>query len=144
MITILFDTNIILDFILNREPFFEDSSKLLNLAFDKKIIGFVSASTITDLYYIIRKSKNAETAKNFIADLIDFIEVADINREIILQALKSELNDFEDSVQEQTANIYEIQYIVTRNINDYKQSIVKALIPKNFLERIRHSEEAKE
>ncbi|MDD3050058.1 MAG: PIN domain-containing protein [Candidatus Cloacimonetes bacterium] len=136
---ILFDTNIILDFILHREPFFEASNKVLNLAFDKIIIGFVSASTITDLYYIIRKSKNKEVAKNFITDLIEFIEVADVNKEIILQALKSKLNDFEDSVQEQTASIYGIQYIVTRNIDDYKQSIVEAILPCEFLQRMKQS-----
>ena len=136
MRSILFDTNIILDFILHREPFFEDSSKALNLAYDKRIIGFVSASTITDLYYIIRKNKNKNIAKNFITDLIEFIEIADVNKEIILQALKSDLNDFEDSVQEQTASVYGIQYIITRNIDDYKLSVVEAITPGFFLEKM--------
>ncbi len=130
---ILLDTNIVLDFILKIEQFYLNSSEILKLAFNNKIEDCISASTITDIYYILRKYKSKKVTKELITDILDFIETIDVNKEIISNALKSEIEDFEDAVQENSAIFSDIELIVTRNKNDFKNSILKIYSPEEFI-----------
>lgn len=131
---LLLDTNIILDIALKREPHFELSSKIFELIDKKRIIGYITASTVTDIYYISRKEKGNEIAIEFISNLIEIVDVIGVDKSIIVKALKSNLKDFEDAVQVSAAENYEIEIIVTRNKPDFLNSGLEILTPKELID----------
>ena len=133
MTKVLFDTNIILDIALKRESFFEDAFKLFSLIDQKKIIGIITASTITDIYYISKKEKGHTESINFIKGLIEVVEVIGIDKDIIIKALTSGIQDFEDAIQTCAAELNEIEVIITRNKNDLTNTSIKILTPREFL-----------
>lgn len=130
---ILIDTNVILDIVLERQPFVEQSAELLKTAQQDNIQLFLSATTITDLYYITRKAKSKQIALDFIGDLLQFIEIASVDKRVIIQALHSDMPDFEDAVQEGSAKNEGINVIVTRNEVDFKNSDLEIYSPESFL-----------
>lgn len=117
---VLFDTNIILDIILEREPFYEEAVKLFELLDKDKISAYVSATTITDIYYIAKKVKGHKKSHEFISNLVEIVNILGIDKEIILNALSKEMKDFEDAIQLTASELNKIEYIVTRNKNDFK------------------------
>lgn len=133
MTKVLFDTNIILDIALKRESFFEDAFKLFSLIDQKKIIGNITASTITDIYYISKKEKGHTESINFIKGLIEVVEVIGIDKDIIIKALTSGMQDFEDAIQTCAAELNEIEVIITRNKKDFTNTSLKILTPREFL-----------
>lgn len=134
---ILIDTNIILDIILERQPFFELATKVLQEAQRAKMALFVTAITIADLYYITRKAKGRVIALDIIADLLQFMEVASVDKEVIMQALHSNVTDFEDAIQENAAKKQAIRVIITRNEADFKNSTLEVHNPESFLNTLR-------
>lgn len=139
MIKVYFDTNVLLDIALKREPFFENSMKLLELIENNKIVGYVNGITIANLHYIISKSKGKETALQFIKDLLVFFEIADLNKNVVTQALYSGFTDFEDAIQNYSAQNTDIKILITRNIADFKLSTLQIFEPHRFLEWINQS-----
>lgn len=134
---ILFDTNIILDIALNREPHFVASSKVFLKIDNSDFFGFVTATTITDIYYISKRVKGHQITINFISDLIQLLDVIGVNKETIIQSLNSPLLDFEDAVQSVSAKLSNMEYIITRNIKDFNKSEIKAITPIEFLEALK-------
>ncbi|MCF8308701.1 MAG: PIN domain-containing protein [Bacteroidales bacterium] len=134
---VLLDTNIILDYLLKRPQFFESARTLFKWAFDGTITAFISASAVTDIYHLVSRARNHDTALNFIKDLTHFIDVADIDKSVILKALHSKIVDFEDAVQNFTAQKSGIRYIITRNEGDFKNSELEVLAPHRFVEKFR-------
>ena len=132
---LLFDTNVILDIALNREPHHKNAIELFKKINNKSFSGFVTATTITDLYYIIKKDVNHDTAISFIKDLIEIFEIIGIDKSTIKKALNSNMKDFEDAVQSVASNFNDIDFILTRNTKDFKNSKVKAISPRTFLKR---------
>lgn len=130
---LLFDTNIILDIALKREPFYKDSASVFRKLDSKTIFGFATATTITDIYYIAKKERGHSIAIEFIGHLIQYIDIIAIDKEIILKALATKITDFEDAIQSVASDYNGIDFIVTRNTKDYKNSKVKALSPDEFL-----------
>jgi predicted nucleic acid-binding protein len=133
MTKVLFDTNIILDIALKRESFFEDAFKLFSLIDQKKIIGNITASTITDIYYISKREKGHTESINFIKGLIEVVEVIGIDKDIIIKALTLGMQDFEDAIQTCAAELNEIEVIITRNKKDFTNTSLKILTPREFL-----------
>jgi predicted nucleic acid-binding protein len=131
---LLLDTNIILDIALKREPHFEFSSKIFDLIDQKRIIAYITASTVTDIYYISGKEKGKEIAINFISNLIEIVDVIGVDKGIIVNALKSTLKDFEDAVQASAAEYYEIEIILTRNKSDFLNSGLEIFTPKELID----------
>jgi len=130
---VLLDTNIVLDFILKRSPFFEHSKTIFKWSYDGKINAYISASSITDIYYLIQRVKDKDTALNFIREIFQFIFIAGVDKEIIFLALQSGINDFEDAVQNAAAENVGIKYIITRNIKDFHKSDLQIVSPDNFI-----------
>ncbi|MEJ5311052.1 MAG: PIN domain-containing protein [Anaerolineae bacterium] len=130
---ILLDTNVILDIVLERHPFDESAIALLQAIYHNDDVLFVTATTITDLYYVTRKAKGHTIALNFIVDLLEFVNVAGVDEEVITRALHSQIIDFEDAIQESAAKIQEIDVIVTRNVTDFVNSEVEIHTPDSFL-----------
>ncbi len=130
---LLLDTNIILDIALKREKFYDDSAFVFQKIDNQNNYGFITATTVTDIYYIAKKDKGHQEAINFINDLIQIVDILGIDKEIILESLSSKSPDFEDSIQSAAAASNGIDFIITRNIQDFKKSTVKALSPVEFL-----------
>lgn len=130
---VLFDTNVILDIALKRLPHFEFAVELFSLIDKKKISGHVTATTITDIYYISKKEKGHKIAINFISNLVDIVEIIGIDRDVILKALKSDMIDFEDSIQFTAAEFSELDSLITRNVKDFVNSSIKIYTPADYL-----------
>lgn len=133
---VLLDTNVILDFALERHPWFTDSEQIIYLAEQKKISGYVSASTISDIYYIIRKSKSKELALEFLLNLSVFCQIAAVDSSVISMALNANFKDFEDAIQYSTAMMNSLDIIATRNPQDFPVAIPKILIPSQLIEEV--------
>lgn len=131
---VLIDTNVVLDVLLNRDDFVRDAVAILKLPEDS-VQKYVSASAITDIYYIARQEiKDKAEVKNLLKTLLQIIHVADVSEDNILTALDSDWSDFEDSVQNAVAESHNYDAVITRNKGDYKKSNLKVFSPKEFLE----------
>jgi predicted nucleic acid-binding protein len=117
------------------EPFYEKSLEAFTLAVNGLIKGIVSAGTITDIYYIIRKSRQSkEQALKSVMTITNILNLADTTGLDIKTAIVSNFFDFEDAVLSATASREEADYIITRNSDDFAHSPVKALSPEEFVE----------
>ena len=133
---VLLDTNILLDIALKREPHFSNSSQIFTLIDNELIEAAITATTVTDLYYIARKEKDAKQAKEFILDLMKIVDILDVDKEIIADALVSNIKDFEDAVQAVSAEYNEIEAIITRNKKDFESCNLKILSPKELNDKL--------
>ncbi|MBZ0244052.1 MAG: PIN domain-containing protein [Bacteroidales bacterium] len=129
----MLDTNIILDIALKREPHFEHSAKLFELIDNKRFIGYITATTVTDIYYIARKEKGKDIALEFVSNLIEVVDVLGIDKNTIIKALISKLKDFEDAVQVSAAEYHDIEIIITRNKSDFLNAGLEVLSPKELV-----------
>ena len=134
---VLFDTNIILDIALKRLPHFNDAAQLFTLIDKKKISGNITATTITDIYYIAKSEKGHEETLEFISNLIEVVEIIGVDRDVIVKAIKSELKDFEDAIQTVAAEFSEIDYVITRNKKDFLKSGLNIYTPKEFIQTLK-------
>jgi predicted nucleic acid-binding protein len=137
---VVLDTNIILDIALRREPHFLDSSGVFMKIDSSVVYGFVTATTITDIYYISKKEKGHQVSIDFITNLIEIIDVIGVDRQVIIESLLSKITDFEDAVQSVSAILNNIDYIITRNQKDFSESEVKAITPIEFLDLIENKQ----
>lgn len=129
----LLDTNIILDILLKRQPFVASAQKVLQTTQHHQIQLFMTATTVTDVFYISRKEKGKEKTLEFIEDFLQFVEVASVDKAVILQALRSKVTDFEDAVQECAAKQAGISTIITRNDADFRNTTLDIYSPESFL-----------
>lgn len=136
MIRALIDTNVILDIALNREPFFEYSSKIFDKIDDQILEGFITASSITDIYYIASKQKDKFQARDFLIGLIQILEVIGIDKGIVVEALESDMPDFEDAIQVFSAKLNSIDLIITRNKSDFATSGIKVIEPRELIQSL--------
>jgi predicted nucleic acid-binding protein len=126
---ILFDTNIILDVLLNRAPFVDLSAYLVSSVENRVIDGYLCATTITTLDYLISKSRNRETAKIEIQKLLALFQIADVNSTVLSMSINSSFTDFEDAVQYFSGKCSKVDGLVTRNIKDYKKATLPIYMP---------------
>lgn len=127
---VFIDTNVILDFLADRIPFSEHASILFQLAKDNKINIHISALSINNTYYILRKVTSNNKALQLISEILEYTEVQDMSREIIRKAIKSGFKDFEDALQYHSAmEVGSIDVIITRNLKDFKKSELPVLSP---------------
>lgn len=133
---VLIDTNIVLDIALNRKPFVEHAALIWRLAEQRVITACLSNTSITDIFYIVRKHAGQDKAREFIADVLDTFRLADIDEAGFREALKSGMNDFEDAVQYVICTRNNCNVLATRNKADYG-SRPNVLDPEELLERIK-------
>jgi len=131
---VLIDTDVILDFFFDREPFSVDASKILSLCEKGELRGFVTPIMISNVYYLLRKTAKHEKVIEHLKMLMNILQVSMINKETVLDALNSDFKDFEDALQNFSAqNEKEINVIITRNIKDYKSSKLSVMTPETYL-----------
>ena len=130
---ILLDTNIVLDLLLQREPFCNDAKTIFELIELNKISGYLCATSITTIYYLISKSNNKSQADIIIEKLLQHFNIADVNKNVLLKSLQNNGKDFEDSVIYTSAEYFNIDAIITRDRKGFKQSNIKVMQAKEFL-----------
>ena len=131
---ILIDTNVLLDYLLEREPFFEDAKKVILLCTDGKTNGCIAAHSISNMFFILRKDNNAKERWEVLLNLCKIFDVEGIDKAKLISGLQNEnFSDFEDCLQMECAKSYGADYIVTRNASDYATSEVKAIDTKDYL-----------
>lgn len=133
---VLIDTNIILDVLCNRKDFVEDSAKVFKLCEVKKITGYISALSITNIVYIMRKELDMEKIGQILERLSLIFEIVDLRADDLKRAGKLDFKDYEDAVQSAQATRIKANYIITRNIKDFALSKVTAIKPSELIERI--------
>ena len=132
---VLLDTNIVLDVALDREPFDEPARRLMAASESGAFQLFITASVVTDIYYLVRKARDRHTALTFVKDLLAFVDVCGVDKTILLASANSGFADFEDAVQNFAATSRGIDVIATRNERDYALSTAKVMSAAELIER---------
>lgn len=130
---VLFDTNIILDVLLDREPFSDAAAFLMSLVEQSEIIGFICATTVTTIHYLATKALGPQAASRHIQTLLALFVIAPVNRVVLEGATASKFKDFEDAVLHEAAIHAGAEYIVTRNIIDFKKSKLPIFNPTDLI-----------
>ena len=134
---IMCDTNIFLDVLLEREPFVDDSSKILRLCEEHKLDGVVSASCITDIFYLVRKyTHSVDMAYKAIGKVLEIVKVCSVTNNDVLMAFQRKAKDFEDCLVATCAISIHCDYIVTRNKKDFEKFAIPILTPSELLNQL--------
>lgn len=132
---ILIDTCVVVDFLQKREPFADAAKKVFIAVAAKNVTGCVTAKAITDIYYLSHRCTHSDTdTRKLLNLLLGLVQIVDTSAEDILYALSSDTSDFEDAVMIETAKRTRVDYIVTRNVKDYKKSPITVLTPEEFVQ----------
>ena len=130
MKSVFIDTNVVIDFLADRQPFSLEAARLFNLGIEGKAKIFISAVSYNNIYYILRQSLTNNATIKLLKELAEITEITDVTNEIIRQSLKTDFKDYEDAIQYYCAlSITKIDFIVTRNTKDFKKSILPVLTP---------------
>ena len=136
-LVLLINSDVLIDFLIAREPFTKNAKEIVKKAEEKTINAFLAPHSITNIYYVLRKQYSSSERKQHLLDLCRTIPVVKIEHEMIINALvNTEFNDFEDCLQAECAGKVNADYIVTRNIEDYAHSKVPAILPENLLKKL--------
>ncbi len=129
---VLFDTNVILDVLLERAPHYRYSVACMASVEDGKIEGWICSTTVTTIAYLLRKELSAKTANKHIESLLALFNVSTANKQVLSDALHNGFSDYEDSVLYQSAVTSSLDGIISRNKKDFKQSRLPVYTPKEF------------
>jgi predicted nucleic acid-binding protein len=131
---ILIDTDVILDFFFDREPFSNQATSIFNLCEKRLVLGFITPVTVSNVYYLLRKTAKHDKVVESLKMLMSIMDISTVNKESLLEALNSDFKDFEDAIQNFSAQFEnDIKIIVTRNIKDYKVSSLSIMTPDAYL-----------
>lgn len=131
---ILIDSNVIIDWISRRSDFYEDSKKIVDVCFFGNINGFVTAHSLCDIYYILRKDFSVERRLALIKLISERCHVISETQDDFIDVASSPLaEELEDGLQIRCAENFSLDFIVTRNIKDFSSSSVKAVTPADFI-----------
>ncbi len=134
---VLIDTNILIDYISEREPFSESARSILLLCMNNKLDGGIAAHSVMNTFYILRKDFTITERRGFLLDICTFLTVVGIDKSKIVSALEdTDFSDVEDCLQVECAKDFNAEYIITRNIKDFTESDIPAISPDDFLKII--------
>ncbi|MFH5834396.1 type II toxin-antitoxin system VapC family toxin [Halalkalibaculum sp. DA3122] len=133
---VLFDTNVLLDVFIEREPFFEASAQAIGLAEKGEIEGWICGTTVTTIFYLLAKQLSSKSATQHVREILKIFNVSNINRVVLEDALDSDFNDYEDGVLYQSAIHANLEAIITRNQKDFDKSKIPIYSPAVFLEAL--------
>ena len=138
---ILIDTCIVIDALQNREPFNKNAQDIFLLAANRKFDGFITAKSVTDIYYLTHRLTHSDkNTRNILSRLLKLFDLADTAGTDCKYALSSEVSDYEDAVMIETALRTQMDAIVTRNTKDYLKSVVSVLTPDALIQKIAEEE----
>lgn len=128
----LLDTNIILDWVLRRQPFAKSAQTLMLAHANGKFQGFIAPITLINTFYVARKQVGIEQAGQITEDLLEFFNICEINHQILRDARKLNIVDFEDATQAATALAHEIEIVITRD-KSFASAPLRTQTPTEFL-----------
>ena len=134
MKNIFLDTNVLMDILANRQPFYKSSSKIYKLGLGEKVNFFTSSNTISTLYYLLKKFTSEENIRQSLEEIINVVSIISVDINIIKKSLKSNYKDFENAIQIVSAqSIKDMYCIVTRDLKHYKHAEINVMSPDDFL-----------
>lgn len=133
---VLVDTNVVLDVLLARKPFVDAAARLFGLIEQSRLEGLLCATTVTTVDYLLSQSLPRPQSREALRRLLELFEIAPVNRAVIDEAFRSKIPDFEDAVLEQSGRFCGADAIITRNLQDFRHSSLKALGPDELLSAI--------
>lgn len=130
---VLFDSDVILDVLLQRQPHFAASALALDTVAQRKVDGYLAGHAVTNLFYLLRRPLGRQKSREALTVLMTKLQVAAITDSVIRAALASPFSDFEDAVTHSAAEVAEVEIIVTRNIKDFREALILVMLPEVFL-----------
>ncbi len=135
---ILIDTNVALDFLTMRQPFYVDARKIISLCASEKVQGVIAFHSLPNIFYILRKNHSDTDRRKMLRKLCMVLRVVGASHERVCSAIeRDDFPDFEDCLQDECAKEISADFIVTRNIEDFRSSKVKAITPQDLLVLVR-------
>ncbi|WP_165063074.1 PIN domain-containing protein [Adlercreutzia sp. ZJ154] len=136
MMKVLLDTNIVLDLLLDRQPFVLDAIQIFALAENKTVKLLLSTDAISTIFYIVSKNNSKIVAREAISKLLDYVKLAALDEQAIIRGISYDFSDVEDALVVAVAEREKVDAIVTRNIKDFKNSCIPVITPKELLSSI--------
>ena len=133
---VLVDTNVILDVLCNRKEFVADSLRVFQCCEAQRITGYISALSIPNIVYIMRKELDSEKIREILHTLTMVFSVVELRESDLLKAAELPFDDYEDAIQSVYAARVRTDYIVTRNGKDFVNSLVSAISPTDLLKQL--------
>ncbi len=134
MTDLFIDTDVIIDFIIDRQPCSREAAQVFTLIDQRKVKGYASALSYSNIYYVLRNYASHKKVITMLNELSDLVGILKVDDDIIKASLASDFKDFEDAIQYYTAQEYKrIDVIITRNIKDYKKSSLPVMTPETFM-----------
>ena len=133
---VLIDTNILLDALMGRQPYYDFADHIIKLCADKKVEGRMAAHSVPNIFYILRKTMSDEERRNVLRNLCRIVKVEGLDAYKVISAIDNkDFSDLEDCLQEECAFAMAADYIVTRNVKDFALSRIPAVLPEDFLKK---------
>jgi predicted nucleic acid-binding protein len=137
MTDLFIDTDVIIDFLVDRKPYSREAAVIFTLIEDKKLRGYVSSLSFSNLYYVLRKVESHTKVMSKINSISEIVSILKVAQQTIKNALISGFLDFEDSIQYCCAREFKkIDVIITRNTKDYKNADIPVMTPSDFLKLV--------
>lgn len=130
---VLFDTNVILDVLLQRQPYDVAATKLMAAVETSRISGYLGATTVTTIFYLHAKASSSRDAKKAVDKLLQIFNVAPVNRNVLHMALNSDFKDYEDAVLHESGVSVSVDCIVTRNAKDFGKASLTVYEPDDLV-----------
>lgn len=138
---VFIDTNVIVDALTKREPFYEDSLSVIKTCDMGQNEGVLAAHTLTNIYYLMRKDYTEDARRDVLMDLTEMFTIIGVEKEKLQAALKNKsFSDFEDGVQYECAIFYDVDVIVTRDVKHFENSKLKVMTPHDFINGLKSDE----
>jgi predicted nucleic acid-binding protein len=136
-VRVLFDTNVVLDHLLEREPFVDAAEQLLSLVDAGEVEGLICSTTATTIHYLAAKAVGASAAVEYLRELLSIFDVACVDKDVLRTALDAGFADFEDAVVHEAARRAGASAIVTRDASDFARSQLPVFSPIELLAAVR-------
>ncbi|MFZ4591377.1 MAG: type II toxin-antitoxin system VapC family toxin [Ignavibacteria bacterium] len=131
---VLIDTNVVIDLLAQREPFYKNTSRLFTLASKKLITAYVSSLTLVTTHFIVSRELSETETRKVIRRFKSIANALDLKDAYLNMALDSDFKDFEDAIQYHTALSNNLDAIITRNKRDFKKSHIPVYTTEEYLE----------
>jgi predicted nucleic acid-binding protein len=129
---VLIDTNVVLDFLQEREPFAENAARLFERIDAGEIEGFIAATTITNIYYIVRRAAGPSIAQDAIIQVLADLNLCAVDRNVLEQSIALNFRDFEDAVQYVCGIMHSVDVIVTRDASGFIGAQIPVMLPEEL------------
>ena len=130
---VLVDANVILDYVITREPYYQDAYKIIDMCYSGQVKGYLAFHSVSVIWYVLRKYMPDSERRLWLKKILQVLQVTGTSHESVLKAVDmADFIDFEDCLQDRCAESVNAQYIITNNVKDFKESVITAITPHDF------------